>query len=316
MAQGAVSVPAPDTGLPAPGSLGAWLRAIRYHSFTASIVPILVGSALALIDGGISWPLVLAMLAASIACHAGANLANDYFDHRKGVDNQGNLGPHKVIQLGLLTAHQVRNGMIAAFALATILGVFIVLSTDWRVFVLALASLGAAFFYTAGSKALGYVALGEITVFLFMGPAMVCGAYYVLTGAVTWTAALLSIPIGALSAATLHANNVRDIEHDRAAGKTTLAIILGQEHSSTEYLAWIFASYLAAALTIAVDPSLWTVVLVAATIPNAGRLVRLAYSAPDAPSLNRLLRKTAGLHLQFGSLLTAGLLLRATLDRL
>lgn len=162
--------------LPAPGSPGAWLRAVRYHSFTASIIPILTGSALALIDRQFSWLLVLAMQIAAVACHAGANMANDYFDFRKGVDNEANLGPHKVIQLGLLTANQVRNGFIAAFGVATLIGVYIVLETDWKVFVLAAASLGAAFFYTAGSKALGYVALGEVTVFLFMGPAMVCGS--------------------------------------------------------------------------------------------------------------------------------------------
>jgi 1,4-dihydroxy-2-naphthoate octaprenyltransferase len=307
--------PAPS-GLPAPGSLGAWLRAIRSHSFTASIIPILVGSALALIDGEISLPLVVAMLVASVACHAGANMANDYFDHRKGVDNESNLGPHKVIQLGLLTPNQVRNGMIAAFALATVVGVYIVLATDWRVFVLALASLGAAFFYTAGSKALGYVALGEVTVFLFMGPVMVCGAYYVLTETVSWTAALLSIPVGTLSAATLHANNIRDIEHDRAAGKTTLATILGRERSATEYLVWIVASYVAICVTIAVEPTLWILALVAVTVPNAVKLVRLAYSAPDAPALNRLLRKTAGLHLQIGGIMVAALIVRAALDRL
>ncbi len=302
------------TSLPAPGSQGAWLRAIRYHSFTASVIPILVGSSLALIDDAFSLPLVIAMVIASVACHAGANMANDYFDYRKGVDNERNLGPHKVIQLGLLTPDQVRNGMIAAFALATSIGVYIVFATDWRVFVLALASLGAAFFYTAGSKALGYVALGEVTVFLFMGPAMVCGAYYVLTDTVTWATVLSSIPIGALSAATLHANNIRDIEHDRAAGKKTLATLLGREHSSTEYLVWVAASYLAVALTFAVEPPLWPIALVAATIPNAVRLARLAYSAPDAASLNRLLRKTAGLHLQFGSLMIAGLLVGAALD--
>lgn len=304
------------TDLPAPGSLGAWLRAIRYHSFTASIIPIVIGSALALVSQSISWPLVMAMLIASVACHAGANMANDYFDDRKGVDNERNLGPHKVIQLGLLSADQVRNGMIVAFAIATLVGVPIVLATDWRVFLLALASLGAAFFYTAGSKALGYIALGEVTVFFFMGPAMVCGAYYVLTGTVSWTAFLLSIPIGAISAATLHANNIRDIEHDRAAGKATLATLLGREQSSTEYLAWIVASYVAVLLTIALEPAFWPVALVALTLPTAYRLVRLAYAAPDAPSLNRLLRKTAGLHLQFGVAMTVGLLMRALLDRM
>jgi 1,4-dihydroxy-2-naphthoate octaprenyltransferase len=312
MATGSMSAPA----LPAPGSLGAWLRAIRYHSFTASIIPILTGSALALLDRQFSWPLVIAMLVAAVACHAGANMANDYFDFQKGVDNDRNLGPHKVIQLGLLTARQVRNGFVAAFAIATLLGVYIVFETDWKVFVLALVSLGAAFFYTAGSKALGYVALGEVTVFVFMGPVMVCGSYYVLTGTVNWTSFLLAIPIGAISAATLHANNMRDIEHDRAAGKTTLATILGRKRSATEYLIWIVVSYLSILLTLVVDPSLWPVLLVALTIPTAIGLIDLARNGSDTASLNKLLRKTAGLHLRFGSLLIAGVLLRAALDRL
>lgn len=301
--------------LPAPGSLGAWLRAIRYHSFTASIVPILVGSALALVDGHHTWSLSIAMLLAAVSCHAGANLANDYYDHRKGVDNERNLGPHKVIQLGLLTPQQVRRGMAFTFALATLLGVYIVLASDWKVFLLALVSLGAAIFYTAGSKALGYIALGEITVFLFMGPVMVCGTYYVLTGALSRDAVLLSIPIGALSAATLHANNMRDIEHDRAAGKTTLATLLGRERSTTEYTLWVGAAFLAAILTVAFDRSLWPTLVVFAAAPNALRLIELARTGLDTAALNRLLRKTAGLHLQFGGLLIAGLALRVVLDR-
>lgn len=256
------------------------------------------------------------MLGAAVACHAGANMANDYYDDRKGVDNERNLGPHKVIQLGMLTAHQVRNGMLAAFGIATLLGMYIVFETDWKVFLLALASLAAAFFYTAGSKALGYVALGEVTVFFFMGPAIVCGAFYVLTGLVSRDAVLLSIPIGALSAATLHANNIRDIAHDRAAGKMTLATILGRQRAATEYRVWVVASYLAVIVTVAMSLPLWPVLLVAVTIPNALRLTRLANEATDTAALNRLLRKTAGLHLQFGSLMTAGLLIRFALDQL
>ncbi|MCO5222845.1 MAG: 1,4-dihydroxy-2-naphthoate octaprenyltransferase [Thermomicrobiales bacterium] len=270
---------------------------------------------LALIDGHWSWSLVIAMVIASVACHAGANMANDFFDFRKGVDNEHNLGPFKVIQLGLLTANQVRNGMIAAFALASVVGAYIVLATDWRVFVLAAASLGAAFFYTAGSKALGYVALGEVTVFLVMGPGMVCGAYYVLTGTVTWTTLLVSIPAGALSAATLHANNMRDIEHDRAAGKRTLATILGRDGSTAEYIAWIVFAYLAFLLAIVLDFQLWPIALGILTLPNALRLVGLARTGSGADALNRLLRKTAGLHLQLGGAMTAGLLVRALLDR-
>jgi 1,4-dihydroxy-2-naphthoate octaprenyltransferase len=109
---------------------------------------------------------------------------------------------------------------------------------------------------------------------------------------------------------------MRDIEHDRAAGKTTLATILGRRRAATEYLLWIVVSYLAVLLTILVDRVLWPVLLVLVTVLTAIRLIELARTGADAASLNRLLRKTAGLHLRFGSLLVAGLLIRAALDRL
>ena len=312
MASGAMS----GSALPAPGSPGAWLRAVRAHSLTASVIPILIGSTLALLAGSIDWLLVFAMLVAAIAVHAGANMANDFFDDRKGVDNQETLGPHKVIQLGLLSPTQVRNGMIGAFTLATLFGIYIVVATNWRVFALAVAGLGAAFFYTAGSKALGYIALGESTVFIFMGPVMVCGSYYVLTGSVSLASLLLSIPAGAISAATLHANNMRDIEHDRAAGKTTMATLLGRERSALEYILWLAASYFAILVTITLDRTLWPILLVVLTIPTARQLIVLARTGTETRSLNRLLRKTAGLHLRFGSLLIAGLLIRLAIDRI
>lgn len=301
--------------LPPPGSPGAWLRAIRYHSFTASIIPVLTGVTLAMLAGAVDWLLTVAMLTAAVAVHAGANMANDYFDDRKGVDNEHTLGPNKVIQLGLLAPTQVRNGMIVAFGVATAIGISIVLSTNWKVFVLAGASLGAAVFYTAGSKALGYIALGEATVFVFMGPALVCGVYYALVESVSADSLLLSVPIGAISAATLHANNMRDMEQDRAAGKTTLATMLGRRRAAIEYLLWLLAAYVAIGVTIGFDPSLWPILLVALTIPAARNLVDLARSESDPVSLNRLLRKTAGLHLTFGVLLITGLWIRFAMDR-
>ncbi len=121
MASNSLTAPAMN-GRPAaarPSQLKIWLQAVRVFSFTASIIPILAGSALALVDRGFSWWLFLVMLAASVACHAGANLANDYFDHTKGIDTNESLGPSKVIQTGLLTPAQVKRGMGVAFALAT-----------------------------------------------------------------------------------------------------------------------------------------------------------------------------------------------------
>lgn len=299
-----------------PSRWRIWLQAIRYFSFTASAIPILIGSALALVDRRFDPFLFVVMFLASIACHAGANLANDYFDHQKGIDTQESLGPSKVIQQSLLSPAEVRRGMIVAFAIATALGLVVVAETGWPILVLALASLGAAYFYTGGPKPLGYIALGELTVLIFMGPVMIGGANYVMTDRVTWNAVLASLPIGCLVAAILHANNIRDIEFDRRAGKVTLATLLGRRRANVEFLVLVAGAYLATAIWIAARPRYWPVALVVLAAPTAVSLIRLVFSAAEGRQLNVALRKTAGLHLRFGILMTLGLLIRATIDRL
>jgi len=167
--------------------------------------------------------------------------------------------------------------------------------------------------YTGGPKPLGYIALGEFTVFIFMGLVMVMGAYYVLTDEVTWTSFLVAAPIGFLSAAILHANNIRDIAPDGAAGKVTLAILLGRRGSSIEYLLLVAAAYLTVIVLIAVERQLWPVAIVGASLPIAWGLVRFAFSDVEGRALNPLLRKSAGLHLRFGALMVVGLLISAVI---
>lgn len=288
-----------------------WARAVRVRSFTASVIPISIGAALAWTDGPIEWWLAAVMLVAAVSCHAGANLANDYFDHRSGVDSPDSYGPQRLIASGALSDRTTIVAALIAFAIATVLGLVIVWQTGWWVLALALFSLAAAFLYTGGPKPLGYMALGEVTVFLFMGLAMVMGSYYVLTGEVTWRSALAAAPIGFLTAAHLHANNLRDIELDRAAGKRTLANIFGRRWGNWEYLLLIVAAYVAVLALVTVDVKLWPVTIVGAAIPAAIRLIRLAFSDATGEALNPLLRKTAGLHLRFGSLMLIGLVMAA-----
>lgn len=298
------------------GALRAWLRAVRVPSFTASVVPILVASALALYARTFDPLLGLVMLLAAVACHAGSNLANDYHDHRTGVDTVASLGPGRVIPRGVLEPAQVRRGMIVAFALATALGLIVVASAGWPILALALASLAAAYFYTGGPKPLGYVALGEVTVFLFMGPVMVCGAYYVYAGTISAAAALASLAIGCLVAAILHANNVRDVVPDRAAGKVTLANLFGRRGATIEFVLLLAGAYLAALALPLVNRGLLPALVVLVTIPRAVLLARALAHATSGRALNAVLRRTAGLHLAFGALLTIGVLVSATVARL
>lgn len=283
-----------------------WLQAVRVFSFPASVVPILVAAAFALADGRFEPVRAVAMLVASVACHAGANLANDFHDHRQGIDTIDSLGPSGVIQQGLLRPDEVRRGMIFAFAVATVLGLAIVAVSGWPVLVLAVGSLGAAYFYTGGPRPLGYLALGEVTVFLAMGLGMVLGAYYVLAERVTVPVGLAAVAVGCLVAAILHANNVRDIEPDWRAGKRTLAILFGRGGSTVEFALLVGGAYLAVATMVVVEPGLWPALAVVGTVPAAWSLVRTLATAPTAVALNPVVRGTARLHLRFGVALAVG----------
>lgn len=311
----AVNRSALPTSADNPTRLQVWIQAIRYRSFTASMIPITVGSLLALVDREFSPGLFVLMLLASVACHAGANMANDYFDFKKGIDNATSIGANKVILQERLTPDEVKRGMFVAFGLATLLGLIVVYETSWKILALALMSLAAAYFYTGGPKPLAYVALGEFVAFVFMGPVMVGGAYFAMTGSVTAPVMAIACAIGCLVAAFMHANNIRDIETDRAAGKTTIAQLSGRRLAAVEYCFLIVVAYLLVAILIAFDWRWWPIASVVLAAPAAFRMILMARAAAEPGDLNRLLRKTAGLHLRFGSLLVLGLLARVILDR-
>ena len=300
---------------PRPSTRLVWMRAVRLFSFTASITPVLIGSAFAIVDRTFSPLLFPMVLVASVLCHAGCNLANDYFDYLKGTDAETLMGRGGVIQSGWLTKGQVRAGMMGAFAFATLLGIAILALSTWWLLFLAAPSLAAAVLYTGGSKPLGYMALGELTVWLFMGMGIVCGTYIAMAGHLTWEVVFGSLGLSALVAAILHANNLRDFETDRTAGKLTLAHVLGWRRAVIEFNLLVALSLLFTLAFIIIWPANWPISLVALTAPAALATARLANAKGDTVSLNLCVRKTAQLHFRFGLLMTGGLLLRAIIDR-
>jgi 1,4-dihydroxy-2-naphthoate octaprenyltransferase len=289
----------------------AWVAACRPRTLVAGAAPVVVGSAVAWHDGAFSPLLATAALVGALLIQIGTNLANDYYDHVKGADAPHLLGRGGMIQRGLIAPRAILIFGLVLFAAATAFGLVIVYLAGWPVLLFALPSLAAAYFYTGGPKPLGYVALGEVTVFIFMGPVIVAGSYFVQTGAVSWTAVLISLPIGLLVTAILQANNIRDIGDDYAADKRTLATYIGHRWAVREYVVLLLGSYIVlGAITLGGAVPLGTL-LVFLTLPRAIELVRVVRNRTSSAALNLALRKTAGLHLQFGSLLAGVLLVAA-----
>jgi 1,4-dihydroxy-2-naphthoate octaprenyltransferase len=283
-----------------------WWPTFRPWSYTAALIPVALGSAIAAYHGAFDPLLFILALAGSILIQAGTNLANEFYDDRKGLDKIQQYGIGGALQRGDLQPHQVLAAAIICFALGSAVGLYLVSVTGPFIFWLGLISVACGFFYTAGPFTLAYNGLGEIAVFIFMGPVMVVGAYYVQAQAVTLPVVLASLPVGFLVAAILHANNLRDIDVDRQVGKRTLATLLGRRGARREYYVLIGGTYLSSLAIVALGIAPWWTLITMLTLPLAARLIRIASRESEARALQPVLRQTAKLHAQFGVLLVAG----------
>ncbi len=289
---------------------GAWYRATRPRTLSAAAVPVLAGTALALPQAFAPHWFLLALLGA-VAIQAGTNMLNEHFDHVQGLDRTRPRRADMVVQTGLLPPEALLRGGVAAMAVGALCGLALVAQTGPDLLLVGVLSVFAGYAYTARPFALGYRALGEVTVFFFMGPVIVMGAYFVQTERWTWPAFLLSVPIGLLVTAILHVNNVRDMEYDRAHGKHTLANLLGRRAAGYEYRLLVLGGYALLPPLVASGALPPPVLLALLTLPRAVRLVRALGTTSGVLPLDGVMVGTAKLHRDFGLLLTLGLVVDA-----
>jgi len=291
-----------------PGRFAVWIQAIRAPSLSAAAIPVLLGAAIAARDGFFAPGRLVLALVGAMAIQAGTNLINDYYDYRSGADSSVSLGPSMVIQRGLLAPEQVWRGGIIAFAIGALLGLLLVYLCGWPILAIGIPSVAAGYFYTARPIALAYVALGELTVFLFMGPVIVVGTYYVMALRFTWGAVLASVPLGFLVAGILHANNIRDIENDRLHGKRTLATILGRTGANFELAAFDVLAYATSLFAMIVGAIPWTGLLALVSVPRAISQLQIVMRETEPKQLNVALFRSAQLHMEYGLLMIVAFL--------
>ena len=300
-----------------PSWLSVWWRAVRPYAFTASVTPVLVGTAVAVYHGMFNAVLLLATLVAAMAIHAATNLTNDYYDHVRGVDATQPIGPGGAIQEGLLSPRAVLTGALVLFALSGVLGLWLVAVRGWPILVIGVLSILAGYAYTGGPLPLGYVGLGDLTVFLFMGVVTVVGSYYVQTGSVTAAAIWASLPVAALVDGILVVNNLRDIDNDRAKGKRTFATLIGRGPTRAFFLMLLLFAYLSVMLAVVLEVLPPGALLVFLTLPSAAAVWTVVRGTDEAlPLTVGGIRGTAQLHMKVGVLLALGLLLAYTIRRL
>lgn len=303
-----------NTTDPSRSKLSIWLQAVRAFSFTASMVPVFVGGMLALsYPGKAAWGLFPLVAICSLLYHAATNLISDYFDFQKGVDRNYTFGSSRAIVDGLLSPGQILAAGWVLFCIATILGFVLIAFRGVPMLVLGVVGLLGGYLYTGKPIGYKYVALGDFLVFTLMGPLMVIGSYFALTGTYHSSVLYVSLPIGFLVAAILHANNLRDIVHDAEAGVKTLANVIGHKGAKLEYFFLVSAAYLSVVIMIVTKTvSPWSLLVFLSLPPALKNVKAIAHSQPGKPEEIALIDvQTAQLHLFFGLLFTISIIVGA-----
>lgn len=299
--------------------LQTWWIALRPFSFTASVIPAVMGGVIALwmrsrgmVDFEFSIVNFILCILGCVAIHSVTNLVNDYFDYKTGLDNKDNFGALNILVQGALTPAQVRNAAVVAFVLAAAIGAYFIWEAgdkaDVLIYLILFGAL-SAYFYTAPPLSLKYRGLGDLQVILSFAVLMVFGAYYVQTKTFSWLPMLYSIPIGLLVDDILHINNLRDIPADTKANISTLAIWLGENAAKKFHYVLCFGAFLAVPLMIAFASLTWFSLLTMLALPTAIKLSK-EVSAMTQPNVDPMIvARIAQLHAQFGALMIIGFVL-------
>ena len=289
--------------------INGWITAARPKTLPAALCPILPAAALAWSENSFKLFPVFTALIICLLLQIAVNIANDYFDFIHGIDTPDRIGPPRAAASGLLTLKEMKIGMVIITIAILVAGSYLVYIGGTPILLIGLASIVSIYLYSAGPLPFSTNALGDLFVFLFFGPVAVCGTYFLQTKALNPKIKLFSISIGLLITAIMVVNNYRDIKTDTAAGKKTLAVLLGPTLTRVEYLTLVLTPYLILiAMKLVANASLW-LLLPLLSILFWLPLLKDMNSMENSHNLNKTLAGTARMSLIFSVLLSLGILL-------
>ena len=286
-------------------TLAQWVEGARPRTLGLAVAPVAVGTAAGTIDAAPVWWRAGAALVVALALQVGANYANDYADGVRGTDAD-RRGPLRLTAAGLATPAAVKRAALGSFAVAAVVGTVLSIVVEPLLILLGVACVAAAWWYTGGSRPYGYSGWGEVAVLACFGFAATVGSAYVQAGTVPAEAWWASLVVGLPACAVLLANNLRDIDTDRLAGKRTLAVRTGATVTRRLFVGCLAGALLAVIPIAVAHLAAWLALL---ALPFAAGPVRLVLTRDDSPSLVRALVGTVRFTLVLALLLTVGLAL-------
>ena len=287
---------APPPASAPPSGVALWVEAARPKTLPAAVAPVLVGIGLAWEAGAFHGLAAVCALVGAVFIQIGTNYSNDAEDFVRGADTDARKGPRRATASGAVTAGQMRAAAGVAFALAFAAGGFLIWRGGWPVLALGLVSIASGVAYTAGRYALAYTGLADVFVLVFFGPVAVGGTYYVQALDLPLWVPVAGLGPGFLATAILIANNVRDVDEDRVAGKRTLSVRFGRGFGTRLYNACLSGAVVVPASLALVSRDHVGVLAASALVATLGRRLGRTLAASEDPAvLNPLLGKTAGL---------------------
>lgn len=283
-----------------------WLVATRFWSFSVSAMPVIVTVTFLMWKGyDIRWLCAVLALVGNVMFHAAGNVLSDWWDYRKGVDNEKAYAIPQLV-FGQFTPREYLTFSSILFAVAICIGLVLTYLTGWEL--LIIGGIGALL--AANYSFFKFRALGDIFVFICFAILPVIGTSFVATGAVEWPALVISIPLGIFTIGVLHDNNTVDIETDKEAGIRTLPMLFGEKTSVKIFIAYMIIPFIAVIVSCILGylPWLSLVCLIAAGAAAGNIKAALGYFSKGRESMMGLDQKTAGLHMIFSILLAISLL--------
>ncbi|QQE77166.1 1,4-dihydroxy-2-naphthoate polyprenyltransferase [Alicyclobacillus sp. SO9] len=283
-------------------------RLLRPYTLVAAVVPVLIGTGLAFTKSSFHPGLFISFLLAAILIQSATNIFNEYFDFRRGLDNDKMTGI-----AGAIVRDGVRPRTVLALAwgfilISVVLGAYICSQTTWWIALLGSVCIAVAYFYSGGPKPLSYTPFGELAASVAMGPVIVLIGFYIETQDITTRAVVASLPIGLLIGAILLGNNIRDIEHDKRGGRRTIAILLGPEGGRILFAGVYVITYIIILALIVLGMLTPWALLVLLTVPSGYAVVKgWMQSRADANKLQAAFKGTALQLLRVGASMFVGL---------
>ncbi|MCD8318420.1 MAG: 1,4-dihydroxy-2-naphthoate octaprenyltransferase [Paraprevotella sp.] len=289
---------------PSTNSLKAWLLAARPQTLTGAAVPVMLGISSGCSDGRFRIiPAVLCFLFAFLM-QIDANFINDYYDFKKGLDDEKRLGPKRACAEGWITLPAMRRGIAVATILSGLFGLPLIAYGGWSMIAIGVCCVVFCFLYTTYMARKG---MGDLLVLVFFGIVPVCTTYYLQTQTVTWAVAVLSVACGAVTDGLLVVNNYRDRDNDKSGGKITLVVKIGEKAAEKLYLWLGIAAVLLCQLLWWIHEPIAAALSVIYLVPHCmtWRRMKAIYSGK---ALNGILGETARNILIFGLLVSIGLI--------